>query len=187
MKVLRVTVLGSSRPLPGDPAYEDAYRLGRLLGAQGFTVLTGGYLGTMEAVSRGTNEAGGHVIGVTCEEIERWRPVRANAWVQEEWRKPNMKERVFSLIENCDAAIVLPGGPGTLGELAVMWNLLIIAAIPRRPLILVGPAWHTVIETFCRSFGTYIQPVQQQFLRFSETVEEAAAKVRPGKEGTRIK
>lgn len=181
MRVIRVTVLGGSRPLPGEPAYEGAYTLGRLLGAQGFTVLTGGYLGTMEAVSRGANEAGGHVIGVTCEEVERWRPIRANAWVQEEWRKPNLKERVFSLLESCDAAIVLPGGPGTLGELSIMWNLLIIAAIPRRPLILVGPAWQKVLETFCQSFEPYILPAQQQFLSFAETAEEAAAKVRTGK------
>jgi len=50
--------------------------------------------GTMEAVSRGAAEAGGHVIGVTCEDIEKWRPIGANAWVKEEWRKKTLTERL---------------------------------------------------------------------------------------------
>ena len=57
-------------------------------------MLTGGYIGTMEAVSRGAAEAGGHVIGVTCEEIEAWRPVRVNAWVKEEIRRKTLMERL---------------------------------------------------------------------------------------------
>ena len=47
----RVTVFGGSLPKPGEPAYRNAYELGKLLGAAGFAVLTGGYIGTMEAVS----------------------------------------------------------------------------------------------------------------------------------------
>ena len=61
-----VTIFGGSEPHAGEPAYEEARRLGELLAAAGFTVLTGGYIGTMEAVSRGANETGGHVIGITC-------------------------------------------------------------------------------------------------------------------------
>ena len=71
----RITVFGGSKPRPSQPAYQEALLLGQLLGSQGYTVLTGGYIGTMEAVSRGAAESGGHVIGVTCDEIERWRPV----------------------------------------------------------------------------------------------------------------
>jgi uncharacterized protein (TIGR00730 family) len=170
---MRVTVFGGAAPRPGEPAYDEALRLGRLLGEQGCTVLTGAYLGTMEAVSRGANEAGGHVIGVSCEAIEQWRPIRANAWVQEEWLTPTLKERLFTLIEQCDAAITLPGGPGTLAEFAVMWNLLIIAALPPRPLILVGPGWRETVEVLCRTHTAYIPSHQQEFLSFATTVEEA--------------
>ncbi len=67
---MRVSVFGGSQPKEGDAAYTEAQELGRLLAERGHTVLTGGYIGTMEAVSRGANEAGGHVIGVTCEDIE---------------------------------------------------------------------------------------------------------------------
>jgi hypothetical protein len=81
---MRVSVFGGSQPREGDEAYTEAQALGRLLAERGHTVLTGGYIGTMEAVSRGANKAGGHVIGVTCADIERWRPRAANQWVKEE-------------------------------------------------------------------------------------------------------
>ncbi len=119
---MRITVFGGSEPRPGDAAYEAAYQLGRLIGADHHTVLTGGYIGTMEAVSRGVAEAGGHVIGVTCAEIEAWRPGGPNRWVQEEVRFETLRERLYSLIDQCDAALVLPGGIGTLAELAAMWS-----------------------------------------------------------------
>src|SRR5512146_1764822 len=120
---MRVSVFGGSLAKEGDAAYAEAMQLGRLLAERGHTVLTGGYIGTMEAVSRGANEAGGHVIGVTCEEIESWRPTQANAWVIEEIRKKTLLERLHALIHESDAAFALPGGPGTLAEISVMWNL----------------------------------------------------------------
>ena len=71
-----ISVFGSSAPQPGSADYEAARDLGRRLAEAGFTVQTGGYMGTMEGVSRGANEAGGHVIGVTCDQIEEFRPSR---------------------------------------------------------------------------------------------------------------
>ena len=59
----------------------------------------------MEAANKGAAEAGGSVIGVTCTEIERWRDIRANRWVGEEWNKATLIERLQSLIEGSrDAA-----------------------------------------------------------------------------------
>jgi uncharacterized protein (TIGR00730 family) len=137
----RVTVFGGSQPKPGDLAYLQAEELGRLLGAAGFTVLTGGYIGTMEAVSKGAHEAGAHVIGVTCDEIESWRPVRPNRWINEEYRHATLRGRLYALIDECDAAIVLPGGIGTLAELAGMWSQVQVGAIKVKPIILVGQEW----------------------------------------------
>ena len=168
----RVTVFGGSNP--GERDYEQALQLGRLLGLAGCTVLTGGYIGTMEAVSRGAAESGGHVIGVTCEEIEAWRPVRPNPWVQEEMRYPTLRQRIFALIENCDAAIALPGGPGTLAEVAITWNHLLTGAISPRPLILVGPGWQEMMDQFYRSFDGYVPERQRKWLIFAGDVQEAA-------------
>src|SRR5512137_1812942 len=149
---MNITVFGGSHPKPGSQAYAEAYELGKLLAQAGHTVLTGGYIGTMEAVSRGANEAGGHVIGVTCSDIEAWRGTRVNAWVQEERHFATLQERLNELVRACDAAIALPGGPGTLTEISLTWNLMIVASIPPKPLILVGPDWKYVMEGFFNSF-----------------------------------
>src|SRR5689334_23846727 len=122
-RIMNVTIFGGAQPKEGDAAYEEARELGKQLVQRGHCVLTGGCIGTMEAVSRGAHEAGGHVIGVTCEDIEVWRPIKANAWVKEEIRKKTLIERLHTLIHESDAAFALPGGPGTLTEISVMWNL----------------------------------------------------------------
>jgi predicted Rossmann-fold nucleotide-binding protein len=129
----------------------------------------------MEAVSRGASEAGGHVIGVTCDEIERWRPVRPNAWVQEEWRHTTMRERLFALIEGCDAAVALPGGIGTLAEVAVMWSHLQTGAISQRPLLLIGPGWQQTIQTFVSAFSPHIPEAYRHLITLVPDVEAAVS------------
>ncbi len=170
---MNITVFGGAQPQPNSPAYEEARLLGGLLAQRGHTVLTGGYIGTMEAVSRGVHEAGGHVIGVTCEDIENWRKVKANAWVKEERRKKTLIERLQALIEACDAAIALPGGVGTLTEISLMWNLMIVESLPRRPLILVGSGWQSTLDQFHTSFETYMPAHQRELVRFAEDVQTA--------------
>jgi uncharacterized protein (TIGR00725 family) len=173
----QISIFGSSQPLPGQPEYTAAQRLGQLLAQAGHTVITGGYIGTMEAVSRGAAEAGGHVIGVTCAEIEAWRPVKANQWVLEERRFPTLRERLFELIDTCDAAIALPGGPGTLTEVSLFWNQLLIGAISARPLILVGAGWKAVLDCFFEQHAANIPLTQRTWLSFAGDVDSAVAQL----------
>lgn len=163
----KISVFGGSRPKKGTNAYQDAYRLGELLGGAGMTVLTGGYMGTMEAVSHGASAAGGHVIGVTSEQMEEWRPIGPNQWVEEEWRCETFRERLISLVENCDAAIALPGGIGTLLEICLTWNQVIIEAIPPKPLILMGSEWHHIMDTFFTELGDYIPIENREYIAFA--------------------
>ncbi len=172
---MNITVFGGSHPKPGDPAYEEALRLGKSLAQAGFTVMTGGYIGTMEAVSRGAAEAGGNVIGLTCDEIENWRQVRPNRWVLQESRYKSLRERLMALVETCDAAIALPGGVGTLAEVSVMWNHLLTEAITPRPLILIGPGWRAVIDQFLAEFDDYVAMVHRQWVQFAQDTDEAVA------------
>lgn len=174
---MNITIFGGAQPKPGSPAYQEAITLGKLLAERGHTVLTGGYIGTMEAVSRGASEAGGHVIGVTCEDIEAWRPIRANAWVKEERRCKTLQERLDGLISGCDAAIALPGGPGTLTEIALMWNLMIVESLHRRPLVLVGSGWQSVFDQFFTSFPTYMPVNPGEILTFAPDVETAVERL----------
>ncbi len=177
MKQKKITVFGGSSPQPGSPAYQEAYELGMLLGQRGFTVLTGGYIGTMEAVSRGAAEAGGHVIGVTCAEIEAWRPVQPNAWVQEEWRHDSLQARLDALIEAADAWLALPGGPGTLTEIALTWNRVLIQAIAPRPLILIGRGWQQTFTAFFQAQASYIHPDHRALITFAPKPAAAVAQL----------
>ncbi|MBN2386143.1 MAG: LOG family protein [Anaerolineales bacterium] len=176
---MKVSIFGGAGPAPGSPAYQEAFELGRLLANAGHTVLTGGYIGTMEAASRGAAESGGHVIGVTCDEIEQWRGVRANAWVREEWHKQTLIERLTALVQECDAAIALSGGPGTLVEVALTWNLMIIESLPAKPLILVGDRWKQVLDQFFAEFNTYMPANQRDLVAFVPDVNAAVARLRP--------
>lgn len=170
---MKVSVFGGSQPREGDAAYTEAYTLGRLLAERGHVVLNGGYIGTMEAVSRGAAEAGGHVIGVTCEDIEAWRSVGVNQWVKEEIRRKTLIERLQTLIEKCDAAIALPGGPGTLTEITLTWNLMIVESRHRSPLILVGDGWQSVFAQVFGKLGKYTPESQRNLLQFAADVETA--------------
>jgi uncharacterized protein (TIGR00730 family) len=170
---MNVTVFGGSQPRPGSNAYVEAYQLGKYLAESGHTVLTGGYKGAMEAVSRGANEAGGHVIGVTCEDIEHWRGVGVNAWVLEERKFKTLQQRLDGLINGCQAAIALPGGPGTLTEISLMWNLMIVGAIHRRPLILVGHGWKAMFDQAYSEMSDYYVERQRALIQFSPDINSA--------------
>lgn len=147
MAMTTVSIFGSSLPRAGSAAYEEARQLGRLLGEAGFAVCNGGYGGLMEASARGAREVGGHTIGVTC---AVW-PSPANRWIEEEVRTLSFLERLTTLIERGDGYVVLPGGTGTLAELALVWEMMNKSALSRtiggrKPLLVMFPYWQPVIE-----------------------------------------
>ena len=174
---MNISVFGGSQPRPGDVVYQQAILLGQLLAESGHTVLTGGYMGIMEAVSRGAAEKGGHVIGVTCEELENWRHVSANQWVQEEWKLPSLRERLWSLLEHCDLGIAMPGGAGTMAEISMLWNHQIIGILPSHPIILVGEGWKALFDIFFLKLSNYITDQDRTHIHFSIDVEDAVQKV----------
>jgi uncharacterized protein (TIGR00730 family) len=137
-----VTVFGSSRPCSGEQQYSVAQELGSELARQGFIVCSGGYAGTMEAVSRGAKEAGGRTIGITAQFFK----ARVNQCIDEEIRKKTWQDRLFALIERGDAFVTCPGGTGTLVELAVVWEMLNKKVIGRKPLVVLGEFWHPIID-----------------------------------------
>src|SRR5688572_19997126 len=145
-----IAVFGSASPEADSEAYRLAYQVGRLLAEAGFAVATGGYSGTMSAVSQGACEVGGHVIGVTSGQIERFRPLRCNEWVKEEIKYESLRERLLHLVTNNDGMIVLPGGVGTLSEMALAWSFMQVGEMAARPLVLVGDMWRETIEAFFR-------------------------------------
>lgn len=169
-----VTVYGGSEPKPGSEAYKEAELLGKALSENNYIAMTGGYMGTMEAVSKGCAEQGGHVIGITCDEIENWRAVGPNLWVLEERRTGTLKERLKVLVEDCDAAMALPGGVGTLTEVMLLWNQLAISATAVKPLIVIGRGWQQVIEhSLYTELDSYVPQRHRDLLHFSASTDDA--------------
>jgi uncharacterized protein (TIGR00730 family) len=170
---MKVAVFGGANARPEDESYTQAVRLGAELAHAGHVVMTGGYIGMMEAASKGAAEAGGHVIGVTCDEIESFRPMKPNQWVKEEWRYSTLSERMINLINRCDAAIALPGGVGTLAEISVLWNQVLVHAIPAKPMILVGDGWKHTFESLLESQGSYIAAHDRGMITYAPDVDAA--------------
>jgi len=142
-----VTVFGSSLPSEGSATYREALRLGRLLAEAGHAICNGGYSGLMEGSARGAREANGHTIGITC---VLW-PRPANSYIVEEIRTQSFPERLMTLIERGDAYVVLPGGTGTLAELALCWEMMHKGSLSktvggRKPLLVMAPYWQPVID-----------------------------------------
>ena len=139
-----VTIFGTGRAKPGDSAYELAEETGRLLAQAGITIANGGYGGTMSAAAKGAAEAGGQIIGVTC---SAFKNSKANKYTTREIVTKSLDERLDTLIKLGRAYIVLPGGTGTLLELAKAWELKNKGFLETgKPIILVGGFWMPLVE-----------------------------------------
>ncbi len=121
----------------------------------------------------GAAEAGGRVIGYTCETIARWHGLRPNRWVQEVVPSQTLHERVIRLIGAGDALVALPGGVGTLSEVSLSWSLMQTRELGPRPLILIGQEWQATLSTFLRVSQGYIQPVDAGLLVFADDTDRA--------------
>ena len=169
-----VAVFGASASRPGDGHYEDGERCGRLLAEAGFGVVTGGYGGLMEAVSKGAASVDGHVLGVTAPALFPERP-GGNEFLTEEWRAAHLMERIHELTEVSVASIALHGSIGTLTELAAAWNLAFIgrrAGSEPKPVITVGERWAHLVPLLAERLQT-----EADLVIVAATVDEAVAEV----------
>ncbi len=165
-------VFGSNSPQEGDLDYAEARELGRLLAQAGYVVATGGYFGTMEATSRGAKEAGGRVIGVTTSLFDASR-LHPNAYLDEEIKFPTLFQRLQHLVTMADAWVALPGGIGTLSEVALTWSLLQVGEVKRQPFVLVGEMWRATIDRFSNDY--YVRPQYRELVRYADTIHDVLA------------
>ncbi|MBI3968251.1 MAG: LOG family protein [Chloroflexi bacterium] len=167
-----VTVFGSSRIQEGSAEYRTAHDLGAALARAGFTVCNGGYSGAMEAVSRGAQEAGGHVIGVLVDVF----PVdRANRWLGERHETESLFARLERLTVLADAFVVLNGGIGTLVELGLVWNLSFLGVMPEKPIVVLADGWSGVVDALVAH--THVRESEREILHLAPDVPTAVRTV----------
>ena len=139
-----ITIFGTGRAKLSDTAYTLAYRVGKLLAQAGFTIANGGYGGTMLAAAKGAAEAGGKIVGVTC---SAFKASTANEYISREIVTDSLDERLDTLMKLGQAYVILPGGTGTLLELAKVWELKNKGFLEaNKPIILVGAFWQPLLD-----------------------------------------
>jgi uncharacterized protein (TIGR00730 family) len=135
-----VTVFGSARYTESDPYYALGRDVGRALAGMGFTVMTGGGPGLMEAANRGARDAGGRSVGCNIELPKEQAP---NAYLDRSVTCRYFFVRKVLLFKYSYAFVALPGGFGTLDELMEALTLIQTGKIANFPVVLVGTAyWH---------------------------------------------
>jgi uncharacterized protein (TIGR00730 family) len=166
----RVAVFGGSEPREGDPVYESAREVGRLLAQSGYEVVTGGYGGVMEGASRGAREGGGRALGVTCDAFGGRSP---NVYLTSSRSAPDLHERTRGLVDLADAFVVLPGKSGTLAELTLLWALDRAGSLGGRPVILLGDVWRQLLRHLREA--QMIEEAQLAVTRVVDSAEEAVS------------
>ena len=168
-----ITVFGSSQVKAGSADYQTAEIIGRELARAGYAVMSGGYLGLMEAVSKGANAGGGHVIGVTTDQIGGPFGVQPNAYLDEIVNYADLRDRLHHMVLHGDGYLALPGGIGTLHEIAETWELMRIGGIPNRPILCYGPLWAELIGKLQAS--AYLGDGYQGMIAFARSPADVLA------------
>lgn len=130
-----VSIFGSTRARPGDEVYQKAERIGQLLAENGFSVITGGGPGAMEAANKGAAQAGGKSIGLNIELPLEQKP---NPYANITLKYRYFFVRKVMFVKYAVAYIILPGGFGTMDELFESVTLIQTHKIKPFPVILVG-------------------------------------------------
>src|SRR6266699_2333140 len=130
-----VTVFGSSRIHRDDPHYELARKMGAAIARLGYTMMTGGGPGIMEAANRGAKEVGGRSVGCN---IELPFEQVSNAYLDRCVRLHYFFVRKALLIKYSYAFVVMPGGAGTLDELFEALTLIQTGKIKNFPIVIMG-------------------------------------------------
>jgi uncharacterized protein (TIGR00730 family) len=142
-----VTVFGSARFREGHPYYELTREVGRAIAEAGFTVMTGGGPGLMEAANRGAKEAGGYSVGSNIELPTEQKP---NPYLDRWIEFPYFFVRKLMLLKYSYAFIAMPGGIGTLDEIFETAVLIQTGMTKDFPLVLLGKSYWDPLVAYMR-------------------------------------
>jgi uncharacterized protein (TIGR00730 family) len=142
-----VTVYGSARFKEGHKYYELARSMGKALAENGFSVMTGGGPGVMEAANRGAKEGNGLSLGCN---IKLPFEQALNPYIDTQVEFEYFFTRKVILRKNSVAYVLMPGGFGTMDEIFEVLTLIQTGKIPPRPVVCMGAAYWTHIQKFIR-------------------------------------
>jgi uncharacterized protein (TIGR00730 family) len=168
-----VTVFGSARTAETDPHYDLARRMGAAIAELGFTVMTGGGPGVMEAANRGAKDVGGR--SVACN-IELPQEQSANPYLDRFVTMRYFFVRKTLLVKYSYAFVVMPGGFGTLDEMFEALTLIQTGKLSDFPVILMGSEyWAPQLDMIRKMADTgMISPGDLDLFQVTDSVEEAA-------------
>jgi uncharacterized protein (TIGR00730 family) len=172
-----VTVFGSARIKPGDPHYELTRKMGAAIARLGFTVITGGGPGIMEAANRGAKEAGGRSVGCTIE-LPSEQPT--NVYLDRCVRMHYFFARKTLLVKYSYAFVVMPGGAGTLDELFEALTLIQTGKIKNFPIVIMGTDYWKELLHFIQTMAQrgMIAAKDLGLIYATDSVDEALAHIR---------
>jgi len=134
-QIMGVTIFGSARTQPGSADWARAETLGRTLAKAGYTVITGGGPGDMEAANKGAIEAGGESVGLAIELPYEPKP---NPYLTRTLSFRYFFVRKVMFVKYSQAFVILPGGFGTLDEMFEAVTLIQTKKVKPFPVILAG-------------------------------------------------
>jgi uncharacterized protein (TIGR00730 family) len=169
-----VTIYGSARVRPGDELYVKTEEIARRLGKLGFTIITGGGPGIMEAANKGALSAGAKSVGLKIELPEE--QVR-NEYTNMSITFHHFFVRKVMLVKYALAFVIMPGGLGTLDELTEVLTLMQTHKIRPFPVILFSSAYWKGFLDWLQSYTLargYISPEDLHLLRVCDTPKGVA-------------
>jgi uncharacterized protein (TIGR00730 family) len=173
-----VTVFGSARFDDSHPYYQLARRLGAQLADAGFTVMTGGGPGIMEAANRGAKDVGGRSIGCNIKlPVEQKHNAYLDKWIEFQ----HFFVRKVMLVKYSYAFIAMPGGFGTLDEIFETAVLIQTAKIKQFPLVLMGVDYWKPLVGFLTSTvhqSHAIDAEDLQRIHLTDSVDDAVDLIR---------
>ncbi|MFM8347650.1 MAG: TIGR00730 family Rossman fold protein [Bacteroidota bacterium] len=172
-----VTIFGSARFKEDHPDYIKAREIGQEMAKLGFTVMTGGGPGIMEAANRGAKDAGGRSIGCNIVlPMEQSHNPYLDHWVNIRY----FFVRKTLLIKYSYGFIVMPGGFGTMDEYFEALTLIQTGKIQQFPVVLFDKEYHAPLMAFIEKMKAErtISPDDMSLFLFTDSVEEAITFIR---------
>lgn len=167
-----ITIFGSARLREGDPDYEQTREISSKIAKLGFTIMTGGGPGIMEAANRGAREVGGRSVGVNIELPFEQHP---NPYLDRSIDIRYFFVRKVLMLKYSYGFVIMPGGYGTLDEFFETMTLIQTKKIDKFPVVVMNQAYHTRLMEYIDTMierGT-VSPEDKKLFLYTDSIDEA--------------